>query len=168
VLPLVGGAMSHNFGVPHGIRKYVEAETVGDSAKTTSLVAPTDGVTTPTLLEQQGTAASNFLNNLTTSHNSRPSRTAPDCPGIVPRSAPRFATVVTFCSRFKIVRVNLMRQPRFHSARSTVTGSTRIARRIGNQHVITAARITSPATLPSSHRFRVATPLSLPETPSEP
>jgi hypothetical protein len=28
------------YGVPAGIRNYVEAETVGDSAKTTSLVAP--------------------------------------------------------------------------------------------------------------------------------
>ena len=33
--------------------------------------------------KNQGTAASNFLNNLTTSHNSRPPRTARDCPGFV-------------------------------------------------------------------------------------
>ena len=47
--------------VQHGIRNYLEAETVGDYAETTSLVAPMDGATTPTLSGQQGTAAANFL-----------------------------------------------------------------------------------------------------------
>jgi hypothetical protein len=37
------------YGVPDGIRKYVEAEVGRDSAKTTSLVAPADGVTAPPL-----------------------------------------------------------------------------------------------------------------------
>jgi hypothetical protein len=71
-------------GVPDGIRKYVEAEIGRDYAETTSLVAPTDGVTAALPCRDSRTPLSpTFLSISNTRGNPVPPGTALDCPGIV-------------------------------------------------------------------------------------